>query len=174
MQLVLEIWLVVLVWVVLIGITIMVVVHILSRSLCMSLCLDLVVLVHALGLRESVDFTTNDAGEKFLSKSVVDNLTFGCVSRKAWLCSRGCSHLLFAVCLQTTSYLRRRRLLRSIRERIWLGSGRHRYTPAGEHHETHLLQLTLLFVRSWVGGLPNPNIMSEFCVFRLVEAVAGY
>jgi len=69
-----EVWLVILVGVVLICTLVVLIIHVLSRSLCVSLCLNLVIFVHSLSLSESVDFTANDAGKQLLSESVVDNL----------------------------------------------------------------------------------------------------
>jgi len=66
----------VLVGVVPVGVTVVLVVHVLGVLLGVLPGLMFVPLVHALGLGELVDLTADEASEKFLSKGVVNRLPF--------------------------------------------------------------------------------------------------
>jgi len=72
--LIIEVWLITLVGVILVHVAIVVVVHALSLLLAMSACFDLVIFVHALGLGELVDFTSDEACKEFLGEGVVNGL----------------------------------------------------------------------------------------------------
>lgn len=71
-RLVVEVGLVSLVGVVLVHITVVLVVHALGLALSVSLGLLSVIHVHALGLSQTVDFTTNDTGQQLLGESVLN------------------------------------------------------------------------------------------------------
>jgi len=66
-----------LVWIVFVSVLVMIIVHIFRRSLCVSLCLDLIVFVHTLSLSKAVDLTADKAGKKLLGETVADNFAYG-------------------------------------------------------------------------------------------------
>ena len=82
-SLVVEVGLITSIGIIVVHVAVVIIVHSLGLLLAMSAGLDLVILVHTLGLGELVDFTSNEAGEEFFGKSVVDGLAYGPV-KSVW------------------------------------------------------------------------------------------
>lgn len=98
-----EVWLVILVGVVLISFAIMLVVHVLGRSLRMSLCLNSVIFVHAFGLSQSINFGASEAGEELLSESVINDLAYSVLVH--WHIRAGMKVLPSLRCLSSNNFI---------------------------------------------------------------------